>query len=74
MRNPNRHPSPLVFLLPDVVAHTGLGRTSIYNAIGNGPRSDPSFPRPIATGVRRRAWVAEEIRQWVADKVAQRDN
>lgn len=52
--------------LPDVKHATGLGRTSIYEAVSRG-----TFPRPVKLG-RLSAWPDSEIRQWVEARKAER--
>jgi prophage regulatory protein len=53
--------------LPDVMAQTGLGRTSIYKYI-----SDGTFPRHVKIG-KRSLWVASEIQKWMATAMAARN-
>ena len=54
--------------LPDVMAATGLGRSSIYAFV-----RDKSFPPPIKVGERASAWDAGEVDAWMAERKAQRD-
>lgn len=51
---------------------TGLGRSTIYDLMGETP---PQFPRPIKLTQRGKAvaWLASEIAQWQRDRIAQRD-
>lgn len=44
---------------------TGRSRSSIY--------ADPTFPRPVKIGHRAVAWVENEVREWVEQRVRQRD-
>lgn len=55
--------------LPEVMRDTGLGRSSIYKQISKG-----DFPRPVNIGGRSVAWVSDEVKSWVAERIAQRDN
>ncbi|HET7663855.1 MAG TPA: AlpA family phage regulatory protein [Rhodanobacteraceae bacterium] len=48
-------------------AKVGLGRTSIYAGIASG-----TFPAPVKVGTRS-LWVASELDQWIADRIAERD-
>lgn len=53
--------------LPDVIELTGLSSSSVYRLSASG-----SFPSPIklTPGGRSSAWVADEVNQWVADRIA----
>jgi len=59
---------------------TGLGRSAIYARMTKShPSYDETFPRPVPIGgdidkptaVR---WVESEILDWIAARIAQRDN
>ena len=54
--------------LTEVMAMTGLGRSSVYNFM-----ADKRFPKTVSLGGRAVAWVEEEIQEWITDKIAQRD-
>ncbi|CEO42013.1 AlpA family transcriptional regulator [Photobacterium kishitanii] len=54
--------------LKEVMHITGLGRSSIYNYMGEG-----RFPKTVSLGGRAVAWVESEIQDWIKDKVAQRE-
>lgn len=47
--------------LPDVIARTGLSRTTIYRKAADG-----SFPHATQISVRVVAWYESEIAAWVA--------
>ena len=52
---------------------TGLGRSTIYDLMGEDP---PRFPRPVKPGgenAKAVAWLASEISSWQRQKVAQRN-
>jgi prophage regulatory protein len=49
----------------DVQSITGLSRSTIYFRIAEG-----SFPKPISLGSRAVGWLASEIEEWVAARVA----
>lgn len=56
--------------LPDVMAATGLGRSTIYRMIDQG-----KFPRPLPIlGPRTVAWLDSEISEWQRARIAQRDH
>ena len=46
---------------------TGLGRSSLYQAIANG-----RFPRSIPLGPRSVGWIESEITDWIRSRVAAR--
>jgi prophage regulatory protein len=50
--------------LEAVKAITGRSRSSIY--------ADPEFPRPVKIGTRAVAWVEDEVRSWVEERIRQR--
>lgn len=54
--------------LPDVLATTGLSRSTIYRLAGLG-----RFPRGIKLTERTTAWAASEIADWVESRMAERD-
>jgi prophage regulatory protein len=46
-----------------IVEKTGLTRTTIYDCVKRG-----SFPRQRHLGPRRGAWLASEVRAWLASR------
>lgn len=52
--------------LPDVINLTGLSSSSVYRLASNG-----EFPKPIklTAGGRSSAWIAEEVNQWVEERI-----
>jgi prophage regulatory protein len=59
-----------IFRLPDVIAATGLSRSSIYAAIRSG-----TFPERIALGQRAVGWLSKDIEVWIEGrkKISRRD-
>ena len=53
-----------IWRLPVVMARTGLGRSSIYDKI----RKD-EFPPPINLGPRAVGWLADEVEEWIQDRI-----
>lgn len=52
--------------LRDVIAKTGLARSTIYAKTS--PKSashDPCFPKPIRLGLRTVGWLEEELQSWI---------
>jgi prophage regulatory protein len=52
----------------DVQEATGLCRSAIYQGV-----SDGTFPKPVKLGLRAVAWISEEIEEWKAQRIADRD-
>ena len=59
---PNR-----ILRLPEVVARTGLSRSTIYVRLADG-----SFPRPVPLGARAVGWVEAEVDDWIQDRITER--
>lgn len=49
-----------------IIARTGLSRSTIYGYIAQG-----LFPRQRRLGPRRVAWLASEVRAWMASRPQQ---
>ena len=56
--------SKTIWRLPVVQSRTGLGRSSIYDKIKKG-----EFPEPINLGLRAVGWIADEVEQWIQDRI-----
>ena len=57
---------PTRFLrLPEVMARTGLSRSTIYVRLAEG-----RFPRPVALGGRAVGWIEAEVDEWVRERIA----
>ncbi|MDE2773224.1 MAG: AlpA family transcriptional regulator [Gemmatimonadota bacterium] len=54
-----------VLRLPQVLARTGLSRSSIYLRVADG-----TFPRPVRLGKRAIGWIESEIDQWIRAQIA----
>ncbi|EKO3386074.1 AlpA family transcriptional regulator [Vibrio fluvialis] len=61
-----RQPIKLI-RLKEVMAVTGLSRSSIYNYI-----NDKRFPGQVSLGCRSVAWVESEIHDWLEQRIADR--
>lgn len=55
--------------IKEVMACTGLGRSSIYKFMAQG-----HFPQSISLGERAVAWEFSEIEEWISIKVEARNN
>lgn len=62
--------TPRLIRLPEVLARTGLSRSSVYSRISEG-----RFPAPVDLGTGHAVgWVEEEIHRWIAERIARRDS
>ena len=57
-----------VIRLPTVIERTGYRRTAIYEKIAAG-----TFPAPVKLGPRAIAWIEEEIKEWMDERIEERD-
>jgi prophage regulatory protein len=60
---------PRLERLPDVIARTGLSRTTIQRLIAAG-----TFAQPVRLTGRKIAFVAAEVDAWIAARVTARDH
>lgn len=58
--------SPLM-TVSEVSKFTTYSRTQLFKL-----RSEGSFPKPVTLGVKRIAFVREEVEQWYHDRLAER--
>ena len=65
-RNERTNPPTRFLRLPEVMARTGLSRSTIYVRLAAG-----CFPRPVALGGRAVGWIEAEIEEWVAERIAE---
>ena len=52
--------------LPEVIARTGLSRSTIYMRLDQG-----RFPPPVSLGGRAVGWIESEIDEWMRDRIAE---
>ena len=52
--------------LTDVMARTGLSRSTIYVRMEQG-----RFPQPVSLGGRAVGWIESEIDEWMSNRVAE---
>lgn len=50
----------ILLRLPVVLQRTGLGRSSLYEAV-----SDGTFPAPVAIGARSVGWPSDAVQVWI---------
>jgi len=55
--------------LKEVMASTGLGRSSIYKFM-----DEDTFPKTVSLGGRAVAWVESEIEDWMSERLSKRDS
>jgi len=59
---------PIRFVrLREVMARTGLSRSTIYVWVAEG-----RFPKPVPLGARSVGWIESELEEWLRDRVAKR--
>ncbi len=51
--------------LPEVLARTGLSRSTIYVRLEQG-----RFPQPISLGARAVGWIETEVDEWMRERIA----
>ncbi|PIR01274.1 MAG: AlpA family transcriptional regulator [Nitrospinae bacterium CG11_big_fil_rev_8_21_14_0_20_45_15] len=49
-----------ILRLPEVIAHSGLSRSTIYLRVSQG-----AFPKPVNLGGRAVGWIEAEIQEWL---------
>jgi len=54
-----------IWRLPDVLHHTGLSRSTIYDMIGRG-----DFPQQVQLGRRAVGWMSQDVIDWIDARVA----
>lgn len=52
----------------EVMSVTTLARATIYKYMEMG-----TFPKPVPLGGRAVAWVADEVEDWIASRIGERD-
>ena len=50
--------------LPEVLARTGLSRSTIYVRLDHG-----RFPRPVSLGARAVGWIEAEVDEWIRARI-----
>lgn len=50
--------------LPEVLARTGLSRSTIYVRLDQG-----RFPRPVSLGGRAVGWIEAEVDEWIREQI-----
>ena len=53
-----------ILRLPEVMARTGLSRSTIYLRVSQG-----TFPKPVSLGARAVGWVEAEIQEWLQRQI-----
>jgi predicted DNA-binding transcriptional regulator AlpA len=51
--------------LPGVLAHVGLGKSTLWSMI-----REQKFPAPIRLSARNVGWNVADVRSWIASRVA----
>tara|TARA_X000000950_G_C13756862_1_gene595132 strand:+ start:480 stop:680 length:201 start_codon:yes stop_codon:yes gene_type:complete len=58
-----------IIRLPEVIAKTGLSRSTIYVQISKG-----NFPKGVPIGDHARGWLNHEIEEWINSRAALRSD
>ena len=59
---------PIRFVrLPEVMARTGLSRSTIHVWVAEG-----RFPKPVPLGARSVGWIESELDEWMRGRIAAR--
>ena len=66
-RNERTRAPTRVLRLPEVMARTGLSRTTIYRW-----RLAGRFPQPVRLGTRNVGWIESEVEAWLRERMAER--
>jgi len=65
----HHNPVPALIRISEVHRLTGLSNSAIYRGVQSG-----TFPRPLKLTERSSAWVETEVLEWIASRIAERDN
>ncbi|WP_163336013.1 AlpA family transcriptional regulator [Desulfopila sp. IMCC35008] len=57
-----------IIRLPEVTRVTGICKTNIYELIKKN-----KFPKQINLGARSVGWVESEVKEWIQQRIADRD-
>lgn len=55
-----------ILRLPEVLARTGLSRSTLYRRVDEG-----TFPAPISLGIRAVGWPESEVQSWIEQRIAE---
>jgi len=62
----NLHTAVQVLRISDVIAITGLCRSSIYNKLNpKSPYYDQNFPKSFKLGLRTTGWLKADVENWI---------
>jgi len=64
---PKATPPIRLVRLHEVMARTGLSRSTIYVWVAEG-----RFPKPVPLGARSVGWIESELEEWLRDRIAVR--
>jgi len=59
--------SAQIIRLKEVIMRTGISRSSVYAYM-----KDNRFPKSVKLGKHASGWVAEEIDNWIEERIRQR--
>ncbi len=53
-----------IWRLPEVMARTGLPRSTIYHKMCR-----DEFPQSVNLGLRSVGWISEQVEEWIQDRI-----
>jgi prophage regulatory protein len=69
MASEGTYSRPTLIRLKQVLARTGMSRSTIYSYMRDG-----RFPEPVSISARCVAWVEAEVDLWISDRIAAHRN
>ena len=64
MADTDRRPTSVILRLHQVMARTGLARSTLYERIHAG-----AFPAQISLGARAVGWLESDVEAWIARRI-----
>jgi prophage regulatory protein len=69
MASEGTYSRPTLIRLKQVLARTGMSRSTIYSYMRDG-----RFPEPVSISTRCVAWIEAEVDRWISDRIATHRN
>jgi prophage regulatory protein len=69
MASEGAYTRPTLIRLKQVLARTGMSRSTVYSYISVG-----RFPAPVPISTRCVAWIEDEVDHWISDRIAAHRN
>jgi prophage regulatory protein len=65
MASEGTYSRPTLIRLKQVLARTGMSRSTIYSYMRDG-----RFPAPVSISTHCVAWIEDEVDRWISDRIA----